>query len=254
MSGKPYEPNINDKKNIPRKIDSSSRPSKPPKSPVRVKVMKKDTKKEVIKFMVPVSVTIILTLLLIFVLKSPIPPQDQENTVLLPESSAQETSAETAISSQPVPSQPSNPAFKGDVVSETNKTGNCGGNISYRLENGTLTLTGTGNMYDNFEEFQNDDSIKTVIVNEGITGISAYAFSGCSGLESVDMSKSDIKNIRYCTFENCTDLKNVTLPPNLERIEEYAFASCTSLTALTIPESVSDIDETAFEDCPIDIP
>ncbi len=60
-----------------------------------------------------------------------------------------------------------------------------------------------------------------------VTTIEDNAFSGCSSLQSVDLS-------------GCT---------NLTTIGDRAFSSCGNLTEITIPESVQTIGDGAFSDC-----
>jgi hypothetical protein len=49
-------------------------------------------------------------------------------------------------------------------------------------------------------------------------------------------------------FENCTELKQITLPKNLKYIGPSAFKG-SGLTSITIPEGITDIANVAFSDC-----
>ena len=57
------------------------------------------------------------------------------------------------------------------------------GETTYTLEDGVLTISGTGAMPAN--AFRNRTDITAVVIEEGVTSIGNYAFSGCSSLTSV---------------------------------------------------------------------
>ena len=50
-------------------------------------------------------------------------------------------------------------------------------------------------------------------------------------------------------FQNCINLKSVTIPNGVTSIGEYAFLSCTSLKSVDIPNSVTSIGISAFYSC-----
>lgn len=156
--------------------------------------------------------------------------------------------------------------------------GQCGDNAYYNLNlnSGELKITGTGNMYnytyDNTAPwFSKRSSIKSVIIESGITGIGDYAFSSCKNLKSVNIPTSvnnignnafnncssiesiiipeGVTKLNYFTFNKCTSLKNVTLPQTLTAIEYSAFNGCTGLTEVSIPKTVQGIGNNAFNTC-----
>ncbi len=104
------------------------------------------------------------------------------------------------------------------VYAET-KTGNCGvkgedgkerDNVTYTLDdNGVLTLTGTGDMAeygDGFavpwgKDYASWGNIKKVIVNNGITSISPFAFYGCFNVSQIIIPPSVTKIGNYA-FQN----------------------------------------------------
>ena len=61
--------------------------------------------------------------------------------------------------------------------------------------------------------------------------------------------ENGIVNIGGKAFENCTELKSVSLPDSLVRIEESSFSGCTSLEKIDIPDSVINIYTSAFKNC-----
>ena len=122
-------------------------------------------------------------------------------------------------------------------------SGNCGkdgSNVTWTLDsNGLLTISGTGEMADyemQYDSASDEDittapwgnraeTVKTVLIEDGVTRIGDYAFYGCTGVISV------------------------TIPDSVTSIENYAFYGCTGLTSVTIPNSVTSIGSSAFAGC-----
>ncbi|MBQ8946135.1 MAG: leucine-rich repeat domain-containing protein [Lachnospiraceae bacterium] len=96
-------------------------------------------------------------------------------------------------------------------------------------------------------------SITDIIIEEGITSITAdNAFSGASSL-SILRLPSSIATIGDFAFYNCSSLSTVTFRPDtlISRIGRYAFYNC-AFTVFDIPSpaaSNSIIDEGAFTNC-----
>ena len=145
--------------------------------------------------------------------------------------------------------------------------------IDWKLENGTLTISGTGDIpgsagapwYSRFYE------IKKVIIKDGVTNIGENAFSHYTALTSVEIPNSvtsigesafflctsltsvtignSLMRIGNRAFENCSALLSVELPNSVTSIGYWAFESCFSLTSITIPNSVTSIGNNAFNNC-----
>ena len=133
------------------------------------------------------------------------------------------------------------------------KSGTCGANLKWHLtDDGVLTITGKGRMYD--YSFFDDVSpwakykIKQIIIGDGVTTIGNRAFSYCSHLTSVTIGNS-VTTIGYSAFTDCSSLTFVTIPNSVTTIDRYAFSGCSSLTSVTIPNSVTTIGEAAFSYC-----
>lgn len=133
------------------------------------------------------------------------------------------------------------------------KSGTCGKNLTWVLDdNGTLTISGTGKMTKwnpgyNMVISWNKDDIRTLIIEDGVTDISAGSFSGCNNLESVYIPDSVIE-IGDSSFACCYRIRNISLPKNLKIIGERAFSTCRFSNVL-IPGSVTSIGDYAFESC-----
>ena len=137
----------------------------------------------------------------------------------------------------------------------TAQTGSCGDNVIYSLntETGVLTISGTGDMadysLDNDSPFrQNSNIIKSVTIENGVTSIGNYSFSGCTNLINITIPDS-VTSIGESAFDGCTSLVSVTLSKSITTIEYSTFFGCSSLTSIEIPKSVTTIVNFAFCNC-----
>ena len=149
-------------------------------------------------------------------------------------------------------------------------------NLTWALDaEGTLTISGTGAMKEygagSSPAAQKKDSVKKIVIEDGITNIVDFAFFDCTVLESIEIpgSVASIGNFAFCScsrltditilgsvtsigdyaFLNCTGLTSINIPEGVTSIEDYAFQGCSSLTSITIPESVTSIGNYAFKYC-----
>lgn len=127
----------------------------------------------------------------------------------------------------------------------TVQTGSCGENATYDLDSkGKLRIKGSGAVT-HITAFKENNQIRTVVVEEGITDIAPYAFSRCDSLVSVTLPDS-MTAIREAMFIKCDNLSEVTLPKKLKVIGDNAFSGCMNLTSLTLPDTLTDIGVEAF--------
>ena len=130
--------------------------------------------------------------------------------------------------------------------------GTCGDNLTWNLKKGVLTISGTGAMqnwnYPSSPWHEFYDDIQSVVIEDGVTSIGKYAFSGCSGLTSVTISNS-VTSIGENAFRDCSGLTSVTIPNSVTSIGKDAFYGCNGLTSVTISNSVTSIGNDAFYGC-----
>ena len=86
------------------------------------------------------------------------------------------------------------------------------GNLTWTLTaDGTMTISGTGTMKDYYNEnspaTQKKDNVKKVVIEEDVTSIGIYAFSGCISLTDITIPGS-VTSIGDSAFQNTTWLKN----------------------------------------------
>ena len=126
-------------------------------------------------------------------------------------------------------------------------SGACGKSLNWILsEDGTLRITGTGNM-DEDPTWPKEQIVK-VVVGKGATSISAKAFMDCTNLTTISLPET-LRTIGTCAFYGCSNLDGVTLPSSLTAIGTSAFAECTALTSVAIPSGVKTVDMETFKNC-----
>ena len=77
--------------------------------------------------------------------------------------------------------------------------------------------------------------MKTVVLGNAITEIKPYTFAGCSGLESINLSK--VQTVGEYAFTECSSLRNADLS-SATLIDKYAFVYNSSLQSVTFKKAV----------------
>ncbi len=134
-------------------------------------------------------------------------------------------------------------------------SGACGKSLKWSFSNGTLTITGTGAMYDydweNPSPWAKDAFIlkkmKTAVIESGVTSIGNCAFMDCSELEKITFPDT-LTTVGERAFEYCTDLEEAVFP-GCKKLGYGAFRFCEDLSAVQLPEGIAEIGEWAFEGC-----
>ncbi len=155
----------------------------------------------------------------------------------------------------------------------------CGEHARWSIENGVLTITGQGDMYDFYnpyvdgaltppwkdeyytevvigygvtsignDAFVNNADLTTVTIPDTVTSIGDEAFTLCESLLSVNIPNS-VETIGERAFLQCTNLSTLTLGSGLTEIKIGAFGACSSLSSVVIPDSVEIIGVSAFDGC-----
>ena len=123
------------------------------------------------------------------------------------------------------------------------KSGSCGDNVTYTLDSdGLLTISGMGEMkkysYSNYSVdtpwYSNRSSVKSVIIENGVTSIGNYAFYYCSSLTSIEIPDS-VTSIGNYAFYYCSSLTSIEIPNSVTSIGNSAFSGCSRLENMTLP-------------------
>ena len=167
--------------------------------------------------------------------------------------------------------------------------GSCGKSVTWALNDGALTISGTGEManYDGDNPApwkKHGEEIKSVVVADGVTKVSGAMFDGLTAattvsfgskvsgldgnmlglahaLESITVSD---KNASYCVKDGVLYNKSMTtlvrypeskagaaftVPDGVKVIGSDAFSSCNKLTSLTLPTSVTTLERFSVYAC-----
>ena len=127
-------------------------------------------------------------------------------------------------------------------------SGSCGTDVYYTFDSSTglLTISGRGGI--NVYSFEYQNSIKTVVINSGVTSIGSWAFYYCSKITSITIPAS-VTSIAAYAFRYCSSLTNITIPDSVTSIGSYAFSGCSGLKSISIPVSVTSISTYTFDNC-----
>lgn len=101
-----------------------------------------------------------------------------------------------------------------------------GENVYYTFDEatGAVTITGTGETYDysNDSPFKQNQNIKSVTVQEGVTGLGDWMFWGCNNITAVSFPES-LESIGSMTFFN-TKIDNIVIPDKVTSLERNSFS------------------------------
>ncbi|MBR5152857.1 MAG: leucine-rich repeat domain-containing protein [Clostridia bacterium] len=121
----------------------------------------------------------------------------------------------------------------------------------------TLTIMGNGKIPDYskwpsnapWDNYKN--SIKKIVIGDGISRIGSNSFNSFTQLINVEMSDS-VQSIGDGAFMFCARLSSVATPNKLQIIENNAFLYCSALHSFDLPDGVVSIGNRAFEDCELE--
>ena len=141
-------------------------------------------------------------------------------------------------------------------------------------DDGTLTISGTSmpdyevrNIGDshyyikltcNAPWFPQQDKIKKVVIEDGVTDIGDCAFFCCTNLTSITIPNS-VTCIGDDVFECCGSLTSISIPNSVTSLGENAFFFCLGLTSITFegstpPEFGKDVFYSVNKSTPVYVP
>ena len=146
--------------------------------------------------------------------------------------------------------------------------GSCGDSVewSYDIKNAVLTVSGTGDMYSytSAEEIpwsEYFDIIDELIITDGVTSLSDYAFFNATKLRKLTLPFSLSAPENATTWQNCTAIKTISFTIGSGYMDDYAndevtyyqftpwFISRKSLEHFRINSDVKYIGRQAFRGC-----
>ena len=100
--------------------------------------------------------------------------------------------------------------------------------------------------------FLNCPNLTKVEILNDVTEVGINAFASCKKLTYVNFAGNVSRFYNHVfngAFEECSALKELTIPAGVTKIESYTFDQCSALTKVTIPEGVTSIGGYAFRNC-----
>lgn len=142
----------------------------------------------------------------------------------------------------------------GSAAATNPTSGKCGDNVNWSLSNGTLTVSGTGPMYDfvydtttNIPWYASRYNIKKVVIGNGVERVGNFSFALCTNLKTITWpTNGSLKSIGKCAFAKNYSLTAVNLPTGLVSVGYEAFMDDSAVTELTLPNTLKVIAYGAF--------
>ena len=136
-------------------------------------------------------------------------------------------------------------------------SGKCGDNLTWTYSKGTLTVSGSGEMIE-FKPDENfrmnipwlnlQNNIRKLIIGEGVTSVSDFAFSDFTNIKSVVLP-STLKKIGNNAFSGCEALKALVIPDSVTTLGKSAFCSCSSLSSVKLSSNTRELPSELFMSC-----
>ena len=135
-----------------------------------------------------------------------------------------------------------------------NKNGKCGDELYWNYNEGILSFSGTGTMYNYLSSTVPwklfTEEINEVIFVDGMTSIGDYACADMLNLAKINIPSS-VRAIGDYAFAhiNNRNISNIVLPSEITSIGAYAFAGNTYVEQIDFGKSIESIGEYAFQNC-----
>ncbi|MER8077863.1 leucine-rich repeat domain-containing protein, partial [Acinetobacter pittii] len=77
--------------------------------------------------------------------------------------------------------------------------------------------------------FEQCRGLVEVKLHDGLKEIRRQAFTDCKNMESINMQRTQVKNILRNTYSGCSGITTFYYPNVVETIGEFAFSGCSAL-------------------------
>lgn len=119
--------------------------------------------------------------------------------------------------------------------------------ISYSTEGKEVIIPDGVTEISSFAFYYNR-TVEKVTIPDSVTKIGDRAFEGCTSLKEIS-GGNNIKSIGFSAFYGCTSLKRFPFTKKLVTIGSYGFSNCKKLETATLYDSVKSVGTDAFSNC-----
>lgn len=143
-------------------------------------------------------------------------------------------------------------------AAEITASGTKGDNITWTLyDDGKLVISGTGNLgsYTSIDPGPWCDyieEIRSVVIEEGITGTARHAFRECENIVEISLPES-LTSIAPSTFSWCDSIDTLIIPKNVREVGSSAFAHCLGMESIYFMGPAPEMGSYAFDGMNISI-
>ena len=125
------------------------------------------------------------------------------------------------------------------ATEEVVASGTCGNDLTWTLDsNGTLTISGTGEMgkysWGKSPWYAIRNQISEVVIENGATSIGKFAFESCENLRNISIPNT-VKSIGVWAF-SYSGVEDLFIPLGVESIGDHAFNGCESLKSINVAD------------------
>ena len=94
-----------------------------------------------------------------------------------------------------------------------------------------------------------DAYIDRAALPNALQTLGAGVFTDCKNMESINMQRTQVKDILRNTYSGCSGITTFYYPNVVETIGEFAFSGCSALVGSFFPASLTSIETNAFHLC-----
>lgn len=136
------------------------------------------------------------------------------------------------------------------------ETNQCGADLTWSYDGGTLTISGSGEM-DDYPDgdapwLEYKDSITSLVFTGSVTSVGEGAFMDYDNLKEVDFGSS-MHTIGRRAFKSCDGLTTFTLPATFRQFGEECFMGCTWLREIRCLGGMPSFKSSCLWDCPVSV-
>lgn len=99
-----------------------------------------------------------------------------------------------------------------------------------------------------YQVFMKNSTVTSITIPGSIKTIETWQFEECSNLKSITLGYG-VETLSYQAFLGCNSLESIDIPNSVTSLGQQVFSGCTSLKSVTIGNGVTSIGLSAFGGC-----